>query len=56
MWIAAGPIGLRIGIDGPEPRSLMYYLEEAGYLETDYEENVRLTEAGRHEVLKSDPL
>jgi hypothetical protein len=27
MWIAAGPIGLRIGIDGPEPRSLM---EEAG--------------------------
>jgi hypothetical protein len=58
MWIAAGPIRLRIGIgiDGPEPRSLMYYLQEAGYLETDYEENVRLTEAGRHEVLKSDPL
>ena len=43
MWIAAGPIGLRIGIDGPEPRSLMYYLEEAGDLETDYEVNVRLT-------------
>jgi hypothetical protein len=23
MWIAAGPIGLRIGIDGPEPHNLV---------------------------------
>jgi hypothetical protein len=34
MRIAAGPIGLRIGIDGPEPRSLMYYPEETGHLDT----------------------
>jgi hypothetical protein len=35
MWIAAGLIslGIGIGIDGPKPCRLMYYLEEAGYLE-----------------------
>ena len=54
-WIAPGPIGLRIGIDfGPELRLLVDHLERAGYLETDYEDNVRLTDAGRREVTKPD--
>lgn len=54
-WIAPKPIGLRIGIDlGPDLHLLVDHLEEAGYLETDYEENVRLTNAGRREVTKHD--
>jgi hypothetical protein len=52
-WIAPRPIGLRIGIEGFELRVLVDHLEQAGYLEVDYEENVRLTDAGRRAVSKS---
>jgi hypothetical protein len=40
-------------IEGHELRLLVDYLEQAGYLETDYEENVQLTAAGRRAVTKS---
>jgi len=52
-WMAPRPIGLRIGIEGFELRVLVDHLEQAGYLEVDYEENVRLTDAGRRAVSKS---
>ena len=55
-WVDSTPIGLRAGIDpGWELRQLVDFLEQAGYLETDntdYEERVRVTEAGRREVMK----
>jgi len=55
-WIAAEPIGLKIGIDSSwDLRPLVDFLERAGYLETlemDNEEQVRLTDAGRREVTK----
>ena len=52
-WIDPEPIGLRIGIEsGWELHPLVDFLERAGYLETGYEEQVRLTDAGRREVIK----
>lgn len=52
-WIDPEPIGLRIGIEsGWELHPLVDFLERAGYLETGYEEQVRLTDAGRREVMK----
>jgi len=57
-WIDPEPIGLRIGIDsGWELRPLVDFLERAGYLETegaDYEQRVRLTDAGIREVTKNN--
>jgi Mn-dependent DtxR family transcriptional regulator len=52
-WIARRPIGLRIAIEGPELHVLVDHLEQAGYLEIDYEGNVRLTDAGRRAVTNS---